>query len=446
MKFEIGKTLELERFDGMIQEMNDSKISKVEMLGAMRVPLKVWGDGVPIEEAALAQMRRACELPFVYRHAALMPDAHVGIGCCVGAVVATKGAIVPSITGVDLGCGVLAAKLNLTASDLPDSLGHVRSAIEAAVPHGRTNYGGWGDKGAWSDSTMPAAVKAAWADDDCTRVPGSNLASRFTTLVQKHSVLAKTNNVRHLGTLGTGNHFIELCLDETGGVWLMLHSGSRGVGGRIGSYFIELAKKDMQKWYVNLPDKDLAYFPEGTEHFNDYMEAVGWAQEFALMNRRVMLEATIDALSKSLGRSGLVHVAPTEVALNCHHNYVATEHHFGENVMVTRKGAIRARTGDMSVIPGSMGAKSFIVRGKGNRESFTSCSHGAGRKMSRTQAKKTFTLEDHATATAGVECRKDADVLDESPGAYKDISSVMSAQTDLVEVVHTLHQVVCVKG
>jgi tRNA-splicing ligase RtcB len=249
--------------------------------------------------------------------------------------------------------------------------------------------------------------------------------------------------VAHLGTLGTGNHFIELCLDEADRVWFMLHSGSRGVGNRIGTHFIELAKKDMKRWFVNLPDADLAYFPEGTEHFDDYVAAVGWAQEYARINRELMLRAVVEAVQKT---GSVPPFTSALEAVNCHHNYVSREHHYGEDVLVTRKGAVSARRGELGIIPGSMGARSFIVRGLGNPESFCSCSHGAGRAMSRAEAKRRFSLADHAAATAGVECRKDAEVIDETPAAYKSIDAVMAAQRDLVEVVHTLRQVVCVKG
>ncbi len=249
--------------------------------------------------------------------------------------------------------------------------------------------------------------------------------------------------MQHLGTLGTGNHFIELCLDEDDQVWVMLHSGSRGVGNRIGSYFIELAKEDMRRWFINLPDQDLAYLPEGTEHFDDYVHAVHWAQDYARTNRELMMDAVLEALRGS----GILPAFEARLeAVNCHHNYVAREHHYGENVFVTRKGAVRARRGDLGIIPGSMGARSFIVRGLGNAESFHSCSHGAGRAMSRTEARRRFSVADHAAATAGIECRKDEDVIDETPMAYKSIDAVMHAQRDLVEIVHTLRQVVCVKG
>lgn len=263
-------------------------------------------------------------------------------------------------------------------------------------------------------------------------------------IVEKHPKLLRASNraANHMGTLGTGNHFIEVCLDEAQRVWVMLHSGSRGIGNAIGSYFIDKAKEDMRRWFINLPDVDLAYLPEGSENFHDYMGAVHWAQGFALENRRSMMDATLAAFGQTLGRE----LTAGEMAVNCHHNYVSWERHFGENVMLTRKGAVSAKEGELGIIPGSMGAKSFIVRGKGNRDSFCSCSHGAGRAMSRGQARKQFTLADHERDTAGVECRKDAEVLDETPQAYKSIDAVMAAQADLVDIVHTLKQVVCVKG
>lgn len=394
-------------------------------------PIKAWTRGVPVEESALRQLRNCASLPFIYKHLAVMPDCHWGSGATVGSVIATQGAIVPAAVGVDLGCGMMAVKTNLRAEELPDNLAAVRSAIEAAVPHGRTDNGGPSDRGAWY--SWPPAVSLTW---------DFRLELGFKRICEKHPKIEKANHVRHLATLGTGNHFIEICLDETGAVWVMLHSGSRGVGGRIGSYFIELAKLEMERWFIHLPDRDLAYLPEGSQYFDDYIEAIGWAQDFALANRSLMMDATLAAISSSLGRP----VTASETAVQCHHNYVSREHHFGQNVLVTRKGAVRAREGDLGIIPGSMGAKSFIVRGKGNRDSFHSCSHGAGRIMSRTEAKIRFTVEDHAKAVAGVECRLDADVVDETPGAYKNIDHVMAAQTDLVDIVATLKQVVCVKG
>ena len=361
-----------------------------------------------------------------------MPDVHWGIGATVGSVIPTKGAIIPAAVGVDIGCGMMAVQTDLNARDLPDNLHPLRTAIEEAVPHGRTHGGGKGDKGAWR--AIPAHTLDVW---------GENLKPRYDAILEKHPKLDRGNHSNHLGTLGTGNHFIEVCLDESEMVWFMLHSGSRGVGNRMGTYFIELAKRDMGRLAANLPDKDLAYLEEGTEHFFDYVEAVEWAQDFARTNRDLMMQQTIAAVRES----GEVRPFTTHVqAINCHHNYVARERHYGQNVLVTRKGAVRAQEGDMGIIPGSMGARSYIVRGKGNPESFMSCSHGAGRAMSRGEAKRRFTVEDHRRMTEGVECRKDADVIDETPAAYKSIDAVMVAQTDLVEIVHSLHQVVCVKG
>jgi len=394
------------------------------------VPIKMWTRGVSVEDGARAQLARAAKMPFVFKHVAAMPDVHVGIGATVGSVIPTKGAVIPAAVGVDIGCGMMAARTSLVASDLPDNLEGIRSAIEQAVPHGRSVGRGKRDQGSWGDP--PAAIVEAWA----------TLAQRFDRITEKYPRLKNTNNLVHLGTLGTGNHFIELCLDQEQRVWVMLHSGSRGVGNAIGTFFIELAKQDMRKWHINLPDEDLAYFPEGTDHFDDYVEAVGWAQDFAALNRRMMMTNVIRALRGQIAKPFDAELE----AVNCHHNYVQRENHFGENVLVTRKGAVRAAKGVLGIIPGSMGAKSFIVRGLGNAESFDSCSHGAGRVMSRTAAKKLVTLDEHIRDTAGVECRKDEGVIDETPKAYKPIEAVMAAQADLVEIVHTLKQVVCVKG
>ena len=392
-------------------------------------PIKAWTRGVPIEDEARAQLLNVASMPFIHKWVAVMPDVHWGIGATIGSVIPTIGAVIPAAVGVDIGCGMMAVQTTLTASDLPDSLREVRTAIERAVPHGRAPRGR--DHGAWAHP--PAAAETAWAE----------LKPGFDAIVAKHPSVRQSNHLVHLGTLGTGNHFIETCLDEADHVWFMLHSGSRGVGNRIGSYFIELAKKDMRKWFVNLPDENLAYLAEGTDHFREYVEAVEWAQSFAMTNRRLMMDAVVRAVASVPGiRPFEAHVE----AVNCHHNYVAREHHYGANVLVTRKGAVRAREGDLGIIPGSMGARSYIVRGRGNPESFMSCSHGAGRAMSRAEAKRRFSVADHVEATAGVECRKDADVIDETPGAYKSIDAVMEAQKDLVEIVHTLRQVVCVKG
>ena len=353
------------------------------------------------------------------------------MGATIGSVIPTKGAIIPAAVGVDIGCGMMAVQTSLNARQLPDSLRTIRSTIELAVPHGRTNNGQKHDRGAWWN--IPQHHLSEWG----------RLKPTYAEILAKHPKLNRGNDVNHLGTLGTGNHFIEVCVDTQESVWLMLHSGSRGVGNRIGTYFIELAKRDMRKWMRNLPDVNLSYLKEGTDSFDDYVQAVQWAQDFAMTNRRLMMGNLIQAIRES---GELPPFETTQAVINCHHNYVAVESHYGEEVWVTRKGAVRARTGDMGIIPGSMGACSYIVRGKGNPESFHSCSHGAGRAMSRGEAKRRFTIADHAQATKGVECRKDKDVLDETPGAYKPIEAVMKAQEDLVEIVHTLRQVICVKG
>lgn len=400
-------------------------------------PIKAWTKGVPVGEKVEQQLRNVAALPFIHKHVAAMPDVHWGLGATVGSVIPCLKAIIPAAVGVDIGCGMMAVRTTLTSHQLPDSLAALRSAIEKAVPHGRTGRGDPpGDDGAWTD--VPADVAGVWT----TRpFRDKTLEHGLAEILDKHPKLRRANSVHHLGTLGTGNHFIEVCLDEADRVWVMLHSGSRGIGNKIGTYFIGLAKEDMRRWFINLPDVDLAYFPEGTEHFNDYVKAVSWAQAFALANRETMMERILNVMARSFRDFGL-----GDMAVNCHHNYVAHEEHFGAKVWVTRKGAVRAGKDELGIIPGSMGVKSFIVRGKGNKESFCSCSHGAGRRMSRNAAKKQFTLADHAKATEGVECRKDAGVIDETPGAYKDIDAVMAAQEDLVEVVHTLKQVVCVKG
>jgi tRNA-splicing ligase RtcB len=396
-------------------------------------PVKMWTKGVPVEAEAKEQLARLARMPFIYHHVAVMPDVHVGKGSTIGSVIPTLGAVIPAAVGVDIGCGMMAAKTTLRATDLPDNLSKLRSAIEEAIPHGmspKTRSHKGRDVGSWNNTPPP--VDAGWA----------KLKDEFDQLCRKWPKLRNTNNYKHLGTLGSGNHFVEICLDEEGFVWLMLHSGSRGVGNAIGTHFIELAKQDMRKHMLNLPDQDLAYLEEGTQHYDDYVEAVGWAQKFARVNREVMMHNLVRAVRSVIPKPFETHVE----AVNCHHNYVQQERHFGKDVLVTRKGAVSAREGELGIIPGSMGARSFIVRGKGNPESFNSCSHGAGRTMSRTEAKRRFTVQDAREATAGVECRKDEGVIDEIPMAYKDIDAVMRAQSELVEVVHTLKQVVCVKG
>jgi tRNA-splicing ligase RtcB len=354
-----------------------------------------------------------------------MPDVHLGIGATIGSVIATHKAIIPAAVGVDIGCGMVACRLSLTANELDEkSLKSIFDQISRDVPVGRAQPR---DGRELADAAQP-------------------FEARLKRMTDKHPQLLKSFGkfskwVNQMGTLGGGNHFIEVCLDESDQVWVMLHSGSRGIGNALADYFIQLARRDMERWMINLPDRDLAYFPEGSEHFDDYVEAVTWAQEYAMQNRQCMVELVLTALRR--------HFPPFEVTtevVNCHHNYVAREHHFDADVWVTRKGAIRARAGDLGIIPGSMGARSYIVRGLGNAESFTSSAHGAGRRMSRTAAEKQFTAIDLAQQTNGVICRKDSGVIDEIPGAYKDIDMVMENQRDLTETLHTLKQVVCVKG
>jgi tRNA-splicing ligase RtcB len=388
-----------------------------------QVPIKIYTDEV--EASAMQQLVNLAQLPFIHDHVAVMPDVHTGIGATVGAVIPTRGAIIPAAVGVDIGCGMNALRLSLKAEQLPESLRAVRGGIEAAVPVGFAEH----PENAAAASTLRAL------DKGLKRLLGKHPG------IQKMMKNLPRTWTRQLGTLGGGNHFIELCLDEQQYVWVMLHSGSRGIGNVIGRYFIALARKDMERHLHALPDRDLAYFQEGAEHFNDYVEAVHWAQDYAMINRREMMRLILEILKQRLPPFEI-----TKEAINCHHNYVAIEEHFGARVYVTRKGAIRAGEGELGIIPGSMGAKSYIVRGKGDAESFCSCSHGAGRRMSRSKAKRSFNLADMEKQTQGVECRKDASVIDEIPGAYKDIDEVMANQSDLVDVVHTLKQVVCVKG
>ena len=384
--------------------------------------IKAWTDGVPVEDAALRQLRNVAALPFVHSHVAAMPDVHFGKGATVGSVIPCKGAVIPAAVGVDIGCGMMAVQTSLTSHQLPEDLSGLRSAIEAAVPLGPKSH-----------KVVPKRAEKTWY---------KNFKRGYEAIEGRHpSITSKKSAAFQIGTLGGGNHFIEICLDEADRVWIMLHSGSRNVGNRIGIYFISVAREEMLRQDIRLPDHDLAYLVEGSELFDDYVEAVDWAQRYAAANREVMLEAVIDVM-----RAQFTEFSATKEAVNCHHNYVEKETHFGERLWVTRKGALRAGVGELGIIPGSMGARSFIVRGKGNEDSFCSCSHGAGRLMSRGEAKRRFTLEDHAAATQGVECRKDAGVIDETPMAYKDIDAVMAAQEDLVEIVHTLKQIVCVKG
>ena len=387
------------------------------------VPVKIFTND--IDNESIEQLKKMAQLQFVYSHIAVMPDVHVGKGATVGSVIPTKHAIIPAAVGVDIGCGMNAIRLNLKASQLPDNLSSLRNAIERKVPVG---------------FELHKQVKAKAS----SIIP---LEKRLQPIVKKHPGLIRMLRnfdltwQKQLGTLGGGNHFIELCLDENQDVWVMLHSGSRGLGNVIGTYFIELAKKEAQHRFGHVPDKDLSYFAEGSCSFNDYVEAVEWAQEYAFENRREMMRLILEAIRPLLPPFQL-----TKEAINCHHNYVSRENHYGVDLVGTRIGKIQTGLDELGIIPGSMGTRSYIVKGKADPESFCSCSHGAGRKMSRRKAKLLFSQDDLIQQTRGIECRKDASVIDEIPSAYKDIDQVMQNQSDLIEIIHTLKQVLCIKG
>jgi len=399
---------------------NKMKVWKTENNGLV----KAWIEGVPIDEGAKKQISHMADLPFVTPHVAIMPDVHVGMGATIGSVIPTYRAIIPAAVGVDIGCGMSAVKLNVMKKELLENAYELRYEIEKAVPHGRTDNGGENDRGAWGD--VPDHVQKVYDD---------HLHYRYSCLTHKIKDTKHRRPVNQLGTLGTGNHFIEICTDENDQIWVMLHSGSRGPGNRIASTFIRLAKKLMNKWYIDLEDFNLAYFPEDTEEFKNYVEAVMFAQDYAKWNRQLMIDAVIRVIGNQ-----------DSEMIDCHHNYIEKRRYHGKNLWITRKGATGAGRDQLAIIPGSMGTQSYIVEGLGNQESFRSCSHGAGRVMSRTQARNTITLKEHEKALEGIECRKDKDLLDESPAAYKSIEAVMTAQQDLVKIKHTLKQIICIKG
>jgi len=397
-------------------------------------PIKAWVNGVTFEDEALQQLVQVANLPFIFKHVAAMPDVHAGMGATIGSVIATKGAVIPAAVGVDCGCGVRAARLVLTKGEITPYVKEAFDKISGTIPNGRTDHGGINDIGRWGrHHPVPAMVSQQWAD---------RLAQRYNDITSRHSFLGSDKvSWEHLGTLGSGNHFCELCVDQDNNVWIMIHSGSRGPGNRIGSYFIQRAKEECRKWFVSLPDPNLSYFPKDTELYQEYMYALDWALDFAHINRQIMLSLVVEAVQDILGTQ-----IDIDFNIDCHHNYAAMENHYGQNVLVTRKGAVRARKKDYCIIPGSMGDKSYICKGLGNKDSFESCSHGAGRSMSRTKARKSITLDDHKTKTDGIVCCKTESVLDESPDAYKDIGDVISAQADLVDPVYILKQILCVKG
>lgn len=383
------------------------------------VPIKVWTDLAGVEPQALNQLGNISRIPGLFHHLAVMPDVHLGKGATVGSVVATERMVIPSAVGVDIGCGMYAMNTGLSASILDGKLPAIRSALEACIPVGREQH------------VSPVPLAVTWLRWE-----------QFDTLPEKVQD-RKSKAMCQIGTLGGGNHFIELCLDTTDTVWIMLHSGSRNIGKEIAEVHINEAKDLLKRYFIKLDDPDLAYLVEGSPEFAAYWRDLQWAQAYAKRNREAMAWQTRVILGLELGQN--VPIVPI-LEVDCHHNYAEREHHFGRDVIVTRKGAVRARVSDMGIIPGSMGTKSYIVRGKGHADSFCSCSHGAGRRMSRSEAKRIFTLDDVAAQTAGVECRKDAGIIDEAPGAYKDIDQVMAFQSDLVEIVATLKQVLVVKG
>jgi len=390
------------------------------------IPIKIWSDLSSVESAAIDQLTNTANLPFVFKHVAAMPDVHLGKGATVGSVIATKGAVCPAAVGVDIGCGMMAARTDLDPKVVQDKITAIRLSIERSIPVGMdsnnkitTSVENWKQWGNWEDLSVIGHK-------------GKDTAEMFKR--------AKSQ----IGSLGGGNHFIEICIDTNNAVWVMLHSGSRNLGKVVAERHMDKAKDLMKQMFIHLSDPDLAYFAQGTQEFQNYVADVEWCQEYAAQNRREMMARVLKDLSYAVhGEPDAINV---DMKVNCHHNYIAKENHYGENVLITRKGAVRARVDDLGIIPGSMGTRSYIVRGLGNEESFCSCSHGAGRRMSRGEAKRRFTINDLQQQTAGVECRKDEGVLDEIPGAYKDIDEVMQNQTDLVEVVAQLRQIMCIKG
>lgn len=389
----------------------------MNIIEGKNVLIKMWNDGINIEEEAIQQLKNLSEMPFIYQHIAVMPDAHWGRGSTVGTVIATEGAIIPAAVGVDIGCGMCACRLNFKVDALGDNLDKLRSSIERSVPVG-------------FESNRDLS-KRMWSSIKSVLPDGTPVSEK--TFLQ-------------LGTLGGGNHFIEICKDTEDYAWIVLHSGSRNIGKTLAEQHIDKARDLMKEYFISLPDPDLAYLVQNTEPFKHYIADLLWCQDYAKQNRNEMMLRVLKDVSFHVYGEERRYDHLVSERVDCHHNFTQKENHYDKNIWVTRKGAVSAREGQMGIIPGSMGTKSYIVRGKGNMESFCSCSHGAGRSMSRNQARKRFTLEDHLTATAGVECRKDESVIDETPMAYKDIDMVMAAQSDLVEIVYTLKQLLCVKG
>lgn len=434
--------------------------------------IHTWIEGVPVEKDVILNAMLISEIPFV-KHIAIMPDAHKGKGADIGSVIATEGYIVPSLVGADICCGISCVKTSLKEDDIPEKTRHnLRIEIEKNVPSGRTNNGGKGDKGAWD--IIPTHIQNIWND---------NLKERFENICKKYPEIARSNNLNHLGTIGSSNHFAEISVDEEGCVWVMTHTGSRGIGAKIGSFFTNKAKefyegvsknqkyenerlvkeytlseefKNLNKEEkreaivnfrnkicfnrIEVPNSDLVYLKEGTEIFDDYLECVSFCHEFAKWNRSIIINNMIIAMKKVIGEFN------TEEMISCHHNFVEKETHFDKEWYVTRKGAIMAREGQYGIIPGAMGKATFIVVGKGQEDSLSSASHGAGRVMGRREAMKTIDMEAHMEATKGLECYRGSEIIDESPLAYKDVYSVMKAQEALVSPICCMKAIICVKG
>ena len=390
-----------------------------------KVPIKIWSPLESIESGALDQLTNTANLPGIFRHLSAMPDLHLGSGCCIGSVLATDGIVIPAGVGVDIGCGVAAVKTPLDADEVRAKLPLIYENIQRVIPVG------------FNQHKVMTATAENWK--------GWRNWKELTCFDSKNErdwdLLGKAR--RQLGTLGGGNHFIEICLDTDNAVWIMLHSGSRHIGLQIAKRHINRAKEVCAEKHIPLVDKNLAFFEASDPEFNHYLNDVRWAQKYAMMNRQEMLSSIMEVLSRNLNRKKEVERL---MEVNCHHNFVDWEEHFGKTILITRKGAVSAQEGQMGIIPGSMGTKSYITKGKGNEESFCSSSHGAGRVMSRSKAKKTFNIEDVKKQTEGVLCKKDSTIIDELPGSYKDIDQVMENQKDLVEIVATLKQILCVKG
>lgn len=399
-----------------------------KIISETRVPIKIWTDTA--EQESIEQLKNTANLPFVFKHVAAMSDVHFGRGATIGSVIATKGAIIPAAVGVDIGCGMCAVKLPFSIDVLGGTakLAELRHSIERSIPVGRHGY-----------KELDARRADAWLG------LGENSIDQIKGPPGESTRLVK-NATLQLGTLGGGNHFIEICYDTQGGAWIMLHSGSRNIGKVLAERHIDKAKDLMKKYFISLPDPDLAFLAQSTDEFKAYIKDLNWAQNYAKANRNEMMLRVLREVYRAVYGPDAIFDLKTLFRVDCHHNYTSQENHFNSNVWVTRKGAVSAKKGEFGIIPGSMGTRSFIVRGLGNVESFCSCSHGAGRRMSRTKAKAMYTTEDLVTQTAGVECRKDAEVVDEIPGAYKDIDEVMENQMDLVEPVWELKQIICIKG